>query len=52
MMSTTSSRKGNERKKWSKEAILCLMEAYKEEIYLYAVTTPNYHNKHIRNEAL
>ena len=49
---TSTSGKGNEKKKWSKEAILCLIEAYKEEICLYAVNTPNYHNKHIRNEAL
>ncbi|XP_039303191.1 uncharacterized protein LOC113004674 [Solenopsis invicta] len=38
--------------KWSKESILCLIEAYKEEPCLYAVNTPNYHNKQSRNEAL
>lgn len=42
----------NERMKWIKEAILCLIEAYKEEPCLYAVNTPNYHNKHVRSEAL
>lgn len=42
----------NERMKWTKEAILCLIEAYKEEPCLYAVNTPNYHNKHVRSEAL
>jgi len=46
---TTS--KGNEKTKWSKQAILCLIEAYKEELCLYAANTPNYH-KHVRNEAL
>lgn len=44
--------KGNGEKKWSKEAILCLIEAYKEEPCLYAVNSPNYHNKHTRNLAL
>jgi len=38
--------------KWSKENILCLIEAYKDEPCLYAVNTPNYHNKHSRSEAL
>jgi len=44
--------KGNEKKKWTNEAILTLIEAYKEEPCLYAVNTPNYHNKHMRSKAL
>lgn len=44
--------KMKERKKWSKEGILSLIEAYKEETCLYAVNTPNYHNKHARSRAL
>ncbi|KYN23228.1 hypothetical protein ALC57_04372 [Trachymyrmex cornetzi] len=47
-----SSCKQNEKQRWTKEAILCLIEAYKEEPCLYAINTPNYHNKHLRSEAL
>lgn len=41
-----------DKKKWSKESVLCSIEAYKEQPCLYAVDTPNYHNKHMRNKAL
>lgn len=40
------------KKQWTKEAICSLIEAYKEQSCLYAVNTPNYHNKHLRSEAL
>ncbi|XP_066589548.1 uncharacterized protein [Prorops nasuta] len=39
-------------KKWENAQVLSLIEAYKEEPCLYAVTSPNYHNKHLRSEAL
>lgn len=37
---------------WNKEQIVSLIEAYKKEPALYAVKHPNYHNKHLRYEAL
>ncbi|EFN88214.1 hypothetical protein EAI_02132, partial [Harpegnathos saltator] len=37
---------------WTNESISSLIEAYKEEPCLYAVNTPNYHNKHARNKVL
>lgn len=40
------------KKKWTNEAIICLIEAYREEPCLYAVNSPNYHNKHMRSKAL
>jgi len=42
----------SEKKRWTNEAVYSLIEAYKEEPCLYAVNTPNYHNKHIRSKAL
>jgi len=42
----------NEKKKWTNEAVRCLIEAYKQEPCLYAVDMPNYRNKNIRNKAL
>jgi len=44
--------KENEEENWSKEAILCLIKAYKEEPCLYAVNTAHYYNKYLRNKAL
>lgn len=38
--------------KWTKEQISVLINAYKEETCLYAIQSPNYHNKHLRAEAL
>ena len=37
---------------WNKDQIIILIEAYKNEFTLYAIKNPNYHNKHLRNEAL
>lgn len=51
MISITSCKR-NERKKWFREAILCLIKEYKKKTCLYAMNTSNYHNKHARNKAL
>jgi len=50
MESTTC--KINEKKRWTNKAVRSLIKAYKQEPCLYAVNTPNYRNKHIRNKAL
>ena len=39
-------------RKWKSEEIIALIDAYKDQPCLYAVGTPNYHNKHLRAEAL
>ncbi|XP_066587643.1 uncharacterized protein [Prorops nasuta] len=39
-------------KKWNNEAVLCLIESYKDEPCLYATNSVHYHNKHKRSEAL
>ncbi|XP_018360502.1 PREDICTED: uncharacterized protein LOC108759517 [Trachymyrmex cornetzi] len=37
---------------WPKQVVEVLIDAYKDEPCLYAINNPNYHNKHLRNEAL
>ena len=32
--------------------VVALKEAYKEEACLYAINTPNHHNKYLRSEAV
>ncbi|XP_071653675.1 uncharacterized protein [Temnothorax longispinosus] len=44
--------KSGDSKKWTNEEIIILIDSYKEESCLYAINSPNYHNKHLRNEAL
>ncbi|CAL1672824.1 unnamed protein product [Lasius platythorax] len=39
-------------KKWSNDEVIILINAYKEEYCLYDVSSPNYHNKHLRSETL
>lgn len=38
--------------KWSTDQIETLIDAYKEELCLYATNLATYHNKHIRADAL
>lgn len=44
--------KNRNSKKWTNDELTTLIDAYKEETCLYAVNSPNYHNKNLRNEAL
>ncbi|CAL1680923.1 unnamed protein product [Lasius platythorax] len=39
-------------KKWTNNEIIILIDADKEECCLYDVRSSNYHNKHLRSEAL
>lgn len=38
--------------KWSNDQIEALIDAYKEELCLYATNMARYHNKHLRGEAI
>jgi len=51
-MDSTTCQINEKKKKWTNEAVRCLIEAYKQEPCLYAVDTPNYRNENIRNKAL
>jgi len=42
----------SEKKRWIKEAVHSLIEAYKQEKCLYAINKPNYYNKQMRSKAL
>ncbi|KZC05425.1 hypothetical protein WN55_05455 [Dufourea novaeangliae] len=39
-------------KKWTNEQVMVVIDAIKLEPCLYVVNSANYHNKHLRNEAL
>ena len=42
----------NNVEKWTNNQTVALIDAWKEEACLYAVKTPNYHNKAMRSDAL